>query len=86
MANEYVARASLLAAMGRLEAPLLLPDVRRYDPESNFSSQRWRGDVPLITTILSGLDSIPVRDLETDRAYRDAAASLRSGSTVPAQP
>lgn len=84
MANEYVARASLLASMGRLEAPLLLPDVRRYDPEDNFRNQRWRGDVPLITTILSGIDSIPVRDLETDRVYRDAAASLRSGSTVPA--
>ncbi|MDP3549836.1 MAG: TolC family protein [Novosphingobium sp.] len=84
MANEYVARASLLAAMGRLEAPLLLPDVRRYDPENNFRNQRWRGDVPLITTILSGIDSIPVRDLETDRVYRDAAANLRSGSTVPA--
>lgn len=84
LANEYVARAQLLAAMGRLEAPLLLPDVRRYDPEDNFRNQRWRGDVPLITTILSGLDSVPVRDLETDRTYRDAAADLRSGSTVPA--
>ncbi|HQS95297.1 TolC family outer membrane protein [Novosphingobium sp. 17-62-19] len=84
MANEYLARASLLAAMGRLEAPLLLPDIRRYDPEGNFRNQRWRGDLPLITTILSGIDSIPVRDLETDRAYRDAAADLRSGNTVPA--
>lgn len=83
MANEYVARASLIAAMGRLEAPLLLPDVKRYDPESNFRNQRWRGDVPLVTPLLSGLDSIPVRDLETDRAYRDAAAGLRSESAVP---
>lgn len=84
MANEYVARASLLAAMGRLEAPLLLPDVQRYDPESNFRNQRWRGDVPLVTSILSGLDSVPVRDLKTDRAYRDPAANLRSGNAVSA--
>ncbi|WP_298283213.1 TolC family outer membrane protein [Novosphingobium sp.] len=84
MANEYVARAALLAAMGRLEAPLLLPDLRRYDPEINFRNQRWRGDVPLITPILSGIDSLPVRDLETDRAYRDPSANVRSGSTVPA--
>ncbi|OYW48918.1 MAG: hypothetical protein B7Y36_03900 [Novosphingobium sp. 28-62-57] len=84
MANEYVARAALLAAMGRLEAPLLLPDLRRYDPEVNFRNQRWRGDVPLITPILSGIDSLPVRDLETDRAFRDASVNVRSGSTVPA--
>ena len=84
MANEYLARASLLAAMGRLEAPLLLPDLKRYDPEDNFDNQRWRGDVPVFTPILSGIDSIPVRDLETDRPYRDEAAGLRSGSTVPA--
>lgn len=83
MASEYVARAALLAAMGRLEAPLLLPDVKRYDPEQNFRKQRWRGDVPLITSILSGLDSIPVGDLDTDRTYRDTATTLRSGSTVP---
>lgn len=82
MANEYVARASLIAAMGRLEAPLLLPDVRRYDPDSNFRNQRWRGDVPLVTSILSGLDSIPVRHLETDRTYRDPAANLRSNNVV----
>lgn len=82
MANEYVARASLIAAMGRLEAPLLLPDVQRYDPESNFRKQRRRGDVPLVTSILSGLDSLHVRDLTTDRAYRDPAANMRSGNTV----
>jgi len=82
MANEYVARASLIAAMGRLEAPLLLPDVRRYDPDSNFRNQRWRGDVPLVTSILYGLDSIPVRHLETDRTYRDPAANLRSNNVV----
>ncbi|HSV02433.1 MAG TPA: TolC family outer membrane protein [Phenylobacterium sp.] len=38
--DEYVAAATLLAAMGRLEAKDLIPSVPRYDPRSNYRRLR----------------------------------------------
>ncbi|WP_397575929.1 TolC family protein [Sphingorhabdus sp.] len=69
LAEEYVARASLLAAIGRLEAPFLLPQITRYDPAANFDIQKRRGDLPIVTSILSDLESIPVGDLETKKGF-----------------
>lgn len=81
-ANEYLARANLMAAMGTLEAPLLVPSVRAYDPASNFDRQRGRGDIPLLTPALSGLDSLTTRNLTADRPIRDPAGQLRTDSIV----
>lgn len=81
-ANEYIARATLLAAMGRLEAPMLVPDVRAYDPIENYRRQKGRGDIPLVTPILSGLDSATVGDLRTDRPVRDPAGAVQTQSVV----
>jgi outer membrane protein len=44
--NEYVAQAALLAAMGRLEGPDLVPSLDPYDPASNFQRVRNRGGLP----------------------------------------
>lgn len=82
-ANEYVARANLLTTIGNLEGPLLVRAITGYNPEENFEDQKTRGDVPLLTQVLSGLDSIAVgSDLETDRPTRDAAGRLRVQSVV----
>lgn len=82
-ANEYVSRAQLLAAMGRLEAPLLVPGVTAYDPTVHYERVARRGNAPLLTPALSALDSIPVGDLTSDRPVRDPAAVLTTGSSVP---
>ena len=45
-AAEYVARASLLAAMGQLEGPALNPTVEVYDPVTNYDRVKGRGGLP----------------------------------------
>lgn len=85
-ANEYLARAQLLATIGRLEAPLLVPDIRSYDPLANFERVRRSGDIPLLTPALSGLDGLTGRDVETDRPIRDPAGPLSNGGVVPLTP
>lgn len=45
-ASQYVSTAQLLASMGRLEGPDLVPSVERYDPEANFNRVRNRGALP----------------------------------------
>jgi outer membrane protein len=82
-ANEFISRANLLAAMGNLEAPLLVPSIRSYDPEANFKRQQGRGDIPLLTPVLSGLDSVTVGNLEDDKPVRDPAGQLHTESAVP---
>ncbi|WP_420478487.1 TolC family outer membrane protein [Brevundimonas sp. FT23028] len=44
--NEYVAQANLLAAMGKLEGPDLVPDIETYDPAANYRRVRNRGALP----------------------------------------
>ncbi|MCE7796309.1 TolC family protein [Sphingobium sufflavum] len=82
-ANEYVARASLVSAMGGLEGPLLVPAIRAYDPDGNFQKQDGRGDVPVLTYLLSGIDDMMVGDLLKDRAIRDPAGSSRATAQLP---
>ena len=45
-AAEYVARASLLAAMGGLQGPNLNPTIETYDPASNYDRVQHRGGLP----------------------------------------
>ncbi|WP_295218196.1 TolC family outer membrane protein [uncultured Brevundimonas sp.] len=45
-AAEYVARASLLAAMGQLEGPALNPTIEAYDPATNYDQVKGRGGLP----------------------------------------
>lgn len=45
--DEYLAAATVLSAMGRLEAKDLIPAVTRYDPKANFKKLRFAlGYVP----------------------------------------
>jgi len=44
--NEYVAQASLLAAMGRLEGQDLDASIQTYDPAANYNRVRNRGALP----------------------------------------
>jgi outer membrane protein len=44
--DNYLASASLLSAMGRLEARNLLPGVPTYEPDESFRRIRRSGSVP----------------------------------------
>ena len=44
--DTIVAEASLLSAVGRLEARVLLPGAPRYDPQAAFDAIRHKGAVP----------------------------------------
>lgn len=82
LANEYLARANLLAAVGRLEAPLLINDMAPYDPRKHFNKVADDSDIPLLTGALSALDGVFVGDLSRDRPITDTAAALATGETV----
>ncbi|MCQ9157105.1 TolC family outer membrane protein [Acidomonas methanolica] len=49
--DTIVAEATLLAAMGRLQASVLLPKVQHYDADAHFQRARTRGWEPLQTPI-----------------------------------
>ena len=85
LADEYVARAALLAAMGQLEAPLLLPGIPAYDADAHFARVRGKGDIPLLTPALAGLDGALNRDTRRDRPLRDSAALEAVPGPVPLQ-
>ena len=45
--DEYLAAATLLSTMGRLEAKDLIPSITQYDPKRNFRKLRFSlGYVP----------------------------------------
>lgn len=86
LANEYLARANLLAAIGRLEAPLLVSGLAAYDPQAHFRQVRNDGDIPLLTGALAALDGAFSGDTSSDRPNTDPAAGLATGSIVPMAP
>lgn len=58
--DEYVAAASVLFSMGRLEAANLAPTVTRYDPKANFQKLRitwgwvpWEEPIGVIDSLLA---------------------------------
>lgn len=86
LANEYLARATLLAAMGRLEAPLLLRGFAAYDPRDHFRKVERRGDIPLLTGALAALDGVIGGDTGRDRPNTDPAAAAAVDAQVPLSP
>ncbi|QTC92043.1 TolC family outer membrane protein [Brevundimonas goettingensis] len=46
VASAYIAQSSLLAAMGRLEGPNLVPSLEAYDAAANTDAVRGRGALP----------------------------------------
>jgi outer membrane protein len=75
--DDYVAAASLLSAMGRLEARNLIAQVDLYDPAVNFDRVKGKGGVPW-EPLVERLDNIaaPVP------AERPATQPIMSGETV----
>jgi len=69
--SEYVSRASLLAAVGGLRAESIVPDLDRYDPDTNFRKVRNKGRTPL-EPLAATIDRIgsanPRRPLAADLA------------------
>lgn len=86
LANEYLARANLLATAGLLEAGRLVPGLRPYDPAAHFRAVADDGDAPILTDALASLDRLTVRPVRTDAAVRDPAALLFSGALVELDP
>ena len=83
LANEYLARANLLAAMGRLEAPRLLPDVAAYDPIANRRKFGGTGALPLLTSMMHTLDGLVFGPVHGDRAIRDPGALTQLTAPLP---
>ena len=81
ISNEYLARASLLSAMGLLEAPVLFEDIEAYDPDTHFERVRFEGDAPW-TPVLYGLESLISADVERPVPLADPAA----GTAKPSDP
>jgi outer membrane protein len=86
LADEYLARSSLLGAAGMLEGPLLVPGLAGYDAEAHRDRVRGRGDIPLLTPALSALDGLTSGDLRRDRPSRDAGAAQAVDATLPLPP
>lgn len=77
LANEYLYRADLLAAMGRLEAPRLEPAIVPYDPAAHFEMVQARSSIPIITSMLSALDGLLVGGISKDRPLGDPASNVQ---------
>lgn len=83
LTEEYLARASVLSAVGRLNPELLVPDMERYDPGVHFAKIKRNADIPLLTGLLSGLDDLAGKDLRSDRPSRDSASLIATGVFAP---
>lgn len=86
LATEYLARASLLAAAGALEGPLILPRLRPYDADDHYDRVRRKADIPLVTPALSGLDGVFNGGTRRDRPSRDAGAQPAIDQSLPLPP
>ena len=86
LANEYLARASLLAAAGMLEGPMIVPGLARYDADDHYQRVRRQGDIPLLTPALAALDGVIGGDTRRDRPSRDAGAEQALGAALPLPP
>jgi outer membrane protein len=81
--DEYVAEASLLNAMGRLEARSLVKGVDLYDPAKSFNRVKRIGAVPW-EGIVEGLDSIGAPAPRATPVATPAQPTLGSVSMIPA--
>lgn len=74
-ANEYLASANLLSAMGELEIRNLVPDLPPYDPEVHYRKVLHRGDTIVPGIIPTVLDGIVAGSGSANRASRDTGVS-----------
>jgi outer membrane protein len=85
--DEYVAAATVLSQMGRLEAKNLTPSVPRYDPARNFRSLRitwgwvpWEEPIGIVDHFLTPW---PAKTAEPKPTEPPIAPGLRPPPTVP---
>ncbi|CAN5274515.1 TolC family outer membrane protein [soil metagenome] len=86
-ANEYIAQASLLSAMGRLEGPDLDPSIEAYDPATHADAVRNRGALPW-DGVVEALDRIasPIVTPADDAPDAPIDAQLKSDIIKTAPP
>ena len=77
----YVASASLLTAMGRLEAKNIVPDVPLYDPAVSFSRVAHSGSVPW-EGVVAAIDNFGAPGPGADHPLSSVRADLHP--TIPA--
>jgi outer membrane protein TolC len=82
LAQEYQARAELLATLGRLDPAGMSEGLKLYDPATHFRKVRGKGDIPLLTGTLAALDGVVLPNLKTDRPSPDPAALVGTAETV----
>lgn len=82
---EYVARAALLATIGRLEARYVAPSIEIYEPEQDFRAVRNRGRTPL-EPVAQLIDRIGSAGLRRPLDERLTGADVPKIDRVPALP
>ncbi len=85
--DEYLAAATVLSAMGRLEAKNLIPAVTQYDPKRNFRKLRFSlGYVPWeepIATVDKALAMPPVSPIKESPTETSIAPGLQPQPAAP---
>lgn len=84
VANEYLARANLLAALGQLTIDALSPQTPLYDAQTRSAHIAYGHDLPLITPVLAALDGVTLGALKTNRPVRDTGATLGTRPMISA--
>jgi TolC family type I secretion outer membrane protein len=82
LADEYQARAALLATLGQLDPGRMSGGLKLYDPADHFRKVKGKGDVPLLTGSLAALDGVVLPNLKASRPSPDAAALVGTAETV----
>ncbi len=83
--DAYVARATLLAAMGLLEVRYLLPDMQRYDPVDALKRVEGRGRVPWAGAI-ARIDAIAAPETPAPRLSPPDAGPVPAPAPVAFPP
>lgn len=83
--DAYVARAQLLQAMGRLEAPNLVANVKPYDPKANFDRVKSKGQVPW-EYLVDSLDQLAKPSGTHPGTAKDAPIDTQLKAKAPAKP
>jgi outer membrane protein len=88
--DEYVAAASVLAAMGRLEGKNLIPSVRQYDSKANFRKVRmtwgwvpWEEPIGIVDRALAFPPALVPKDRATEPAIAPGLAPPPTVAPTP---
>jgi len=82
VARVYSAKINLMGAMGLLEAHYLAPRVQLYDAKAHYERVDQKGNLPLITPVLSNLDDVLLFGSRRARPVRDEGARQALDTSV----